>query len=114
MVFPQDLPGNEVTFPGKMHMIVTVLIVPLTILSPLLIGAGMRKTNEHKKLGAFSIYCSILIFISGGLAGIFFAKNISYFGLVERLNIGTLQVWTSILSYRISINKGKMEISTQQ
>lgn len=104
--FPQDLPGNGITFAGRMHLVVTALIVPFTVLSPFLVGAGMRKTAEGKKLGDFSVLCGIMILILGGLAGLFYAKNLPYFGLVERLNIGTLQAWTFALSCKLSTGKG--------
>jgi len=100
--FPQDLPGAETTFKGTMHLVVTALIVPFTILSPLLIGFGFRKNAKFKPLGSFSLVCGVLIVILGGLSGLFYAKQLPYFGLVERCNIGTLQVWTFILSYKIS------------
>lgn len=98
--FPQDLPGVETTFAGMMHLVVTIFIVPFTILTPLLIGFGLRKEKAWKKLGNFSVICGILIFIFGGLTGFFFTNRLSYFGLVERLNIGTLQIWTFIMSYK--------------
>ncbi len=100
--FPQDLPGAETTFEGTMHLFVTALIVPFTILSPLLIGLGFWKNKEIRTLGIFSVVCGVLIFILGGLSGLFYANHLAYFGLVERLNIGTLQIWTFILSYRVS------------
>lgn len=99
--FPQDLPGAELSFAGMMHLVVTGLIVPFTILSPLLIGLGLKKEKVWKGLGHFSISCGVLIIVFGGLSGYFFANKLPYFGLVERLNIGTLQLWTFILSYRM-------------
>jgi len=99
--FPQDLPGAEPSFAGMMHLAVTFLIVPFTILTPLLIGFGLRKENEWKALGNFSLICGILIIIFGGLTGFFFAKGLPYFGLVERINIGTLQIWTFVMSYKL-------------
>jgi len=98
--FPQDLPDAEPTFNGLMHLVVTVLIVPFTILTPLLIGLGLRKENAWNKFGNFSLICGILIILFGGLTGFFFAKQLPYFGLVERINIGTLQIWTFVLSYK--------------
>lgn len=100
--FPQDLPGSTTTFAGTMHLVVTALIVPFTILSPLFIGFGLKKEQRLKRLGKYSIITGILIFIFGGLTGIFFANKLPCFGLVERLNIGTLQVWTFVLSHNIS------------
>ncbi len=103
--FPQDLPGAETTFAGTMHLAVTVLIVPFTILTPLLIGFGLRKDKAWKALGNFSLICGILIIIFGGLTGFFFAKGLPYFGLVERINIGTLQIWTFVMSYKLLKSK---------
>lgn len=101
-LFPQDLPGSEPTFAGTMHLVVTALIVPFTILSPVLIGLGMRKKSGERAFGNFSLICGIMIFILGGITALFYAKHLDYFGLVERLNIGTLQVWTFFLSYKVS------------
>ncbi len=103
--FPPDLPSAEPTFAGMMHLAVTVLIVPFTILAPLLIGFGLRKEKAWKTLGNFSVISGILIIIFGGLSGFFFAKGLPYFGLVERLNIGTLQIWTFIISYNLFKSK---------
>lgn len=102
--FPQDLPGAEPTFTGVMHLVVTVMIVPFTILTPLLIGFGLKKEKASKTLGIFSLICAILIVIFGGLAGFFFTKGLPYFGLIERINIGTLQIWTFVMSYKLLKN----------
>jgi len=103
--FPQDLPGAEASFAGMMHLVVTVLIVPFTILTPLLIGFGLKKEEAWKTLGNFSLICGFLIIVFGGLTGFFFAKGLPYFGLVERINIGTLQIWTFVLSFKLLTSK---------
>jgi len=107
--FPQDLSGADPSFAGMMHLLVTVLIVPFTILTPLLIGFGLKKEKAWKTLGNFSLICGILIIIFGGMSGFFFAKGFPYFGLVERINICTLQIWTFVLSYKLSAYKYKYE-----
>lgn len=99
--FPQDLRGAEPTFAGAMHLIVTVLIVSFTILTPLLIGFGLKKEKASKALGNFSLICGIVIIIFGGLSGIFFAKGLPYFGLIEWITIGALQIWTFVMSYKL-------------
>ncbi len=103
--FPQDLPGAKASFAGMMHLVVTALIVPFTIISPLLIGFGLKKEKAWKTMGNFSLICGILIIIFGGMSGFFFAKGLPYFGLVERINIGTLQIWTFVMSYKLSTSK---------
>ncbi len=99
--FPQDLPGAEPTFVGTMHLVVTFLIIPLTILAPILIGLGFRKVDGLKGFGLYSIITGIVIFVAGGTTSIFYAQKLDYFGLVERINIGTLQLWTFLLSLRL-------------
>jgi hypothetical protein len=99
--FPQDLPGATPTFAGTMHLAVTFLIIPLTILAPILIGVGFLKIKGFKRFGVYSIITGILIFIFGGTTAIFFAQKLPYFGLVERLNIGTLQLWTFLMALKL-------------
>jgi hypothetical protein len=101
--FPEDLPGGSLTFLGAMHIVVTALIVPFTIGSPLVTGLGLRKEQALRRLATFSIVCAVIIFFAGGTSAVFFAKRLSFFGLVERINIGTLQTWmfvTSVVLYR--------------
>ncbi len=103
--FPEDLPGTKETFQGFMHIAVTALIVPFTILAPLLIGLGFRKEKEWRAFGLFSILIGISIVIFGGMSAVFFVNKLPYFGLVERINIGGLQLWTCCLSYKLITQK---------
>ncbi|OFX85139.1 MAG: hypothetical protein A2W99_07035 [Bacteroidetes bacterium GWF2_33_16] len=103
--FPQDLPGATATYLGKMHIVVTAFIVPFTILTPFLIGFGFIKEPNWKTFGVYSIITGILILFFGGASGIFFAQKWPYFGLIERLNIGILQVWTFCFSYKLISKK---------
>lgn len=105
--FPQDLPGSGVTFTGFMHLVVTALIVPFTILSPLLIGRGLVKNRYWKRFGRYSVITGILIFIFGGATALFFVHKLPYFGVVERINIGTLQLWTFIFSFKLTAKYSK-------
>lgn len=104
-LFPEDLAGTATTFSGDMHIIITVLIVPFTILSPLLTGIGLLKEKEWRSFAKYSIITAIAVFVLGATSGIFYANKLPYFGLVERLNIGSLQLWTfifSVKSYTVS------------
>ena len=100
-LFPQDLPGAPVTFTGVMHLVITALIVPLTILAPLLIGIGMRKVKGFHSYGNYSVVTGIIILIAGGSAALLFANQWPYFGLVERINIGVLQLWMLVTSIKL-------------
>jgi hypothetical protein len=96
--FPEDLPGSALTFLGNMHLVVTGIIVPFTIGAPVVTGLGMRKAAGLARAGWFSVACGILVFFAGGASALFFARKLPFFGLVERINIGTLQAWTFVLS----------------
>ena len=102
--FPQDLPNTAMTFKGFMHLIITALIIPFTILAPIFIGLGLKANEQFRNLGNFSVLCGVLILIFGAITAVFFAKKLPNFGIVERLNIGTLQFWTLILSYKLFIS----------
>ena len=104
--FPQDLPGSAVTFAGTMHLVVTGLIVPLTICSPLLIGLGLRKLPRFRSFAVYSIITSIILFFAGGTTAILFANKLPYFGLFERINIGSLQIWMLAFSLVLFLDKG--------
>lgn len=104
-LFQQDLPGAETTFRGRMHILITALIVPFTILTPFLIGFGFLSEPQWHTFGVYSIITGVLILVFGGTTAIFYAKKLPYFGLVERMNIGTLQVWTFIFSLELVLMK---------
>jgi hypothetical protein len=104
-VFPQDLPGVKATLKGRMHILITALIVPFTILTPFLIGFGFISEPQWYTFGLYSIITGILILVFGGTTAIFYAKKLPYFGLVERLNIGALQAWTFVFSLVLSFTR---------
>lgn len=103
--FPQDLPNQPVTFSGVMHIVVTALIVPFTILSPIFIGIGFIKEQAWRRIGHFSVLAGCLLVIFGGTTAYLYAMKLSWFGIAERLNIGTLQLWTFYLSFKLATGK---------
>ncbi|QIP15123.1 DUF998 domain-containing protein [Spirosoma aureum] len=104
-IFPEDLPNAASTFLGTMHLVITALIVPFTIASPLLIGLGFRKERSWQNVGFASILASCLILLFGGLTAVFYLKQWPYFGIVERMNMAILQAWTFYLSYKLYRNQ---------
>lgn len=99
--FPEDLPGAPMSTLGFMHIVVTALIVPLTILAPILVGAGLRKIDGLKGFSKYSIITGIVIFLAGGATAVFFAQKLPYFGLMERINMSAVQLWTFLLSMKL-------------
>jgi hypothetical protein len=76
-----------------MHLVVTALIVPLTILAPFFTGFGFLKEPAWKRFGQWSILTGLLILVFGGATAYLFVHKLPYFGLTERMNIGILQAW---------------------
>ena len=62
--FPLSEAGYAGTFQDKMHLIVTVFVVLLTIVSLVLFSIGFLRVKAHKWLGIISI-CALLILMAG-------------------------------------------------
>ncbi|GAB2498586.1 hypothetical protein GCM10008929_18960 [Alkalibacterium psychrotolerans] len=84
-----------------MHIAITILIITLTILSPVLVGLGLRKTKCFYVYSYFSLVIGLVILLSGALAAIFIANEWPYFGVVQRINIGSLQLWMLVTSLKL-------------
>jgi len=93
--FPLSESGYAGAFQDKMHMIVTVFVVLLTIVSLLLFYIGFLKTKEYKWLGVISI-STLLILMAGAILIKIMPKE--YFGVAERINIYSIIIYTGILS----------------
>jgi len=96
--FPEDMAGAQATFAGTMHLAVTGLIVPLTILTPLLSGLAFRKIKGFEPLAPYSYVTSAVLLVAGGLTVILMANRSQVFGLFERINIGSYQLWIFIFA----------------
>lgn len=99
--FPQDLPGDSLTFRGLMHIVITILIIPLTIISPILVGLGLRKLKDFQLYSYFSLLTGLVIFLSGAAVAVFIANDWPYFGILQRINIGSLQIWMLATSLKL-------------
>lgn len=90
--------GTEMDPENMGHLIVTGIVVVCTISSVLLVGIGLVKTPAFKALGVFSIVCAAIIVVSGGMTPVAIATELPVGGLIERLNIFTLQTWVFVMS----------------
>jgi len=93
--FPLSESGYANTFQDKMHMVVTVFVVLLTIVSLVLYSIGFFRAKEHKWLGIISII-TLLILMAGAMLINIVPKE--YFGLAERVNVYSIIIYTGILS----------------
>ena len=90
--------GTEMDSENVGHLVVTGIVVLGTIGSVLLTGLGLTKTEGLKALGVFSLVCVGIIVVSGGMTPAAMANNLPVSGLLERVNIFTLQTWVFVLS----------------
>ena len=99
--FPVDLQGAELTFLGLMHGVVTALIVPLTILTPLTAGIAFRKIEAFKKYSLYSFMTAGILFCVGLFTVFLMMSKSDYFGLSERINIGSFELWMFLIALKM-------------
>ncbi|MCE1252305.1 MAG: DUF998 domain-containing protein [Anaerolineae bacterium] len=99
--FPMDALGAEPTLAGTLHNVIGGIVALATILMPLLMGLGLRRIPGHRGYALYSFISSGLIFISG-FSGVFLsAQGFQIFGLLERITIGTYEIWILITALKL-------------
>jgi len=93
--FPLSESGYADTFQDKMHVIITIFVVLLTIVSLVLYSIGFFRAKGHKWLGIISI-SSLLVLIAGATLINIMPKE--YFGVAERINVYSIIIYTGILA----------------
>ncbi len=99
-LFPLSEGGTEMDPQNMGHLIVTVIVVLCTITCGFFIGIGLKKT-PLRKTGLFVFVCAVIMVVAGGMTPVSMANNLPIAGLVERINIFTLQIWIAVLSLRV-------------
>lgn len=98
-VFPMDPFGEEATFAGKMHIILTGLNIILVISAILMIGIGLYKVKKWKSFGSYSMITVVIMAIFGVLTSVLVTSNIELLGLFERITIYAYQSWMFVLAF---------------
>lgn len=107
-LFPLEDNGAVLNTNNMMHLAVTAAIVILTIAAIFSIGIGLMKTKYFKAIGVFTLICGIVLVLSGAGTPFVLSNGIPIAGLVERINIFTLQLWIFVLSiflYKLQLPK---------
>jgi hypothetical protein len=99
--FPMDERGAQTTILGIGHIVLAGLCAIFSILTPLLAGIGFKKIPKYQHLAVYSIISSIIIFVSGGITAAGAANKFKYFGIVERVTIGTYIIWILVISIQM-------------
>lgn len=115
LLFPLEVAGiDDTSFQSVMHIIVTIIVVLITIGFTFGLGYSFARSNDFRTLGIFILICGLVIVISGASTGIVIAYGLPIAGLIERVNIFTLQVMVfviSLISFRRFKDKGSLEFS---
>ena len=101
LVFPQDPGGIPTTFAGTMHIVMASVASLGTMVAVLMLGLWFRNTAELKRYSTYSLSSVAIIFVSGGLTAAAMANNYPFFGLLERITIGTFIVWIFITGLKM-------------
>jgi hypothetical protein len=113
--FPMDPIGAESTFSGTMHNVLGGVVALATILMPLLMGLGLRRSHDFRGYVIFSWITSAIIFISGLTGVILSGQGFLVFGFFERITIGTYEVWilvTALNMLKMMQTEGSRETLT--
>ncbi|ANU10210.1 hypothetical protein BBH88_07795 [Planococcus antarcticus DSM 14505] len=97
-LFPLEQGGEVLTFGNFMHLAITATVVIATVGAMFAIGYGLWLTKDFRAIGLFTLACAIVIVLAGIATPIVFNREMPFAGLVERVIIFTLQLWTFVLS----------------
>jgi len=110
-----DARGTQTTILGIGHLVLSGFCALFSILPPLFAGIGFKKIPKLQRLTTYSIISSLIIFISGGITAAGAANQFKYFGIVERITIGTYIIWILIISLHILfVNLSSAESNLQK
>jgi len=91
--FPMDPMGSAPTFAGTMHNVFGGVVAFATILMPLFMGLGLRRSKGFRGYAIYAFITSGIIFVSGLTGVILAGQGFHVFGLFERMTIGSYEVW---------------------
>ncbi len=96
-IFPQDASGTPPTLPGILHLIFVFGVqIPGAILSTLLIGIWLYRTDIFPGFATYSFISAGAIVLSGVLAGPTMGTPIM--GLVERISALAVHQWIFVFA----------------
>lgn len=99
--FPMDARDSQITVIGIGHIVLAGFCAIFSILHPLFIGIGFKNVVQFRHLTIYSMISSLIIFISGCISAVGAANEYIYFGVFERITIGTYIIWILVISMNI-------------
>ena len=99
-IFPQDATNTPRTLPGTLHLIFVFGVqIPGAILSTLLIGIWLNRTDIFPGFATYSFISTGAIVLTGMLAGPSIGKP--FMGLVERISALAVHQWIFLLAWNL-------------
>lgn len=99
--FPWISDAPETNIQNRMHILVTVFVVLLSIVSLIMIFWGTRKGNR-KSLGIWSLAC-LLVMFAGAIGTNVFPKSV--FGIFERMSTFSAVIFNAVLGWYLYAGK---------
>ena len=100
--FPLDEGGEMITWRGKMHLILVILMGILTIAGMILLWFRLKEVIRWEMFAYYSLISAITALILLIISGIFIQGE--YRGLLERLGVTPFQLFYFILPLMIFLN----------
>jgi hypothetical protein len=91
--FPQDPAGDPMTVAGIIHIALAGLASLFSMGAIWFAGLAWQRTKRGEDLALFSFACLAIVFGSGLLAAAAAIGGWSLAGLLERVTIGTFELW---------------------
>lgn len=99
--FPWISGAQGTNIQNIIHILVTVFVVLLSIVSMIMIFCGTRKSNL-KSLGIWSLVCLFVMF-AGAIGTNVFPKNV--FGIFERMSTFSAVIFNAVLGWYLYMGK---------
>jgi len=98
-LFTFNADSTGAAFNNMMHFTVSSIVYVLTIASMCLIATGCIITIKYRDFGIYLLLLTFIFALSGSLSTSMAAYVSPYMGLVEKINIGTLQLFVCSISF---------------
>ena len=95
MAFPMDAPGTPMSFAGIIHIALASVESLGSMLAIGLAALGWRAAGDFR-MARTSMLLLGVVFVSGAAAALAQANGTFYLGAVERITIGTYELWMFI------------------
>ena len=100
--FPLDKGGEMITWWGKMHLILVILMGIITVIGMIALWFRLQTVEGWELFAWYSLVSAIVAIVLLIISGIFIESN--YRGLLERLGVTPFQLFYFILALMIFLN----------